>query len=174
MDENQKAELTHIMKNAICLAMDKKDFSVVSLVDYSRQNQLFFDQFYESCFVIKLSQLNLIEATGFLNHHESYGLNKKITSEFFSSYAKEGLNNFLIETRKQYDKLMAHKVLADNFALVLEKKLFFENDFFEQKIFEFVDDITIKKLKQTSTANFENYLQTELKPKKESYHKVKI
>lgn len=174
MDETQKTELSHIMKNAISIAMDKKDFSVVSLIEYSKQNQLFFDKFYESQFIVKLSQLNFLSSIIFLDYYESYGLNKKQVSTFFSSYAKEALSNFLIETRNQYEKLPAHTLVADKFSLALDKKIFFEQDFFEHDVFKFVENIKLKTLKQKNTANFESYLQSELAPKQDSNHKVKI
>ena len=174
MDETQKTELSQIMKNAIGLAMEKKDFSVISLIEYCRKNQLFFDQYYESSFVIKLSELKFLRAIEFLNYHEYYGLNKKQVSTFFSSYAKEELSNFLIEMKDQYANYPPHRMLAAKFSLVLDKKLFFDPDFFEQNVFQFVDDNTLKKLIEQNTSNFESYLQSELKIKKDSPHKIKI
>lgn len=164
MDETQKKELEVIMNNAFLSAMDKADFSFVSLIKYSRQNNLFFDKFYESHFVVKLSKLKLVEAIYFLDHHESYGLSKKQVSSLFSAYAVEGLKIFLSETRLQFDRSNAYRILAAKVILVLDKKLFFENDFFNQSVFEFLDEPTLKSLNQKNTSNFEKNLEFELKP----------
>lgn len=147
-------------------SLEKDDSRMISLVKFSKNNDLFFPQIYEMWFVTKLTWC-IAELKDFsaLDDYKIFGLNAKEVGIIYADNFNTLIGKIKKSATSADTSSLIHKTIYSYLDRVLDTGVFFETSFFESNAITKVIVQTMEPLKKKNSENAAKFLEDTLEEK---------